>query len=351
MMAAIQGALFVLIMLANFTPFAAELMPHSDAQGKAIQLLVVKATLDFQGRVASQDKRVGIFRGDVDWSEIGYPQAIQHESDLVPYKPLTDVIVNGFAHAPQGMPVHEFEAGIVVAGRAQRMRVFGKRCWRTKMGVFASIELVERTARVPLIYPLAFGGIVSNETGGTSIDKPDAFYMGNPTGTGFTEQLIANGVALPQIEWTDELISSPSDRPMPAGLGCFGRTWQPRMQWLGSYTKEELEPKGLISKLPANFNPRAWNCANPRMQFGPAQIKAGTHIELLQLTPGGQTDIVIPKLGIEIDVLWKGQHRALIPQFDTVIIEPEHQRMVLIWRQAMSLRSDEIEGIKLHVQP
>jgi hypothetical protein len=328
-------------MLKNLSPFAADIIPSTDVQGKAIQLLVVKATLDFQGHVIEPGKREGIHTADVDWGDIGFKQALRHESDWVAFKPWTDVIVNCSAYAPRGQAVHEFDAAVLINAHLRQLRIFGKRQWRSKLGITSGIELMEPVSKVPLVYPLAYGGTDSADS--------SQFFPSNPMGLGFTNKLAAHEVLLPQIEWMDKLIHQASDRPEPAGTGCIGRTWQPRLQWLGTYTEAELKESTLPTKMPASFNLRAWNCAHPRLQFPHGEVTLGSTIALKNLSESGQASAIIPMHRIKIEVMWRGSERILYPHFDTVILEPDHDRMILVWRQAMQLQAQDIAKIHIHV--
>src|SRR5919108_199417 len=59
--------------------------------------------------------------GDPEWS------TVQYETDLLPYKLQTDVVLIGKAYAPQGKPVEQMSVGIEVAGRRKVLRVIGDR--------------------------------------------------------------------------------------------------------------------------------------------------------------------------------------------------------------------------------
>lgn len=51
-------------MLDNLTPFAAEILPGHGADGTLCSTVVIKATLDFEGRAVAQGNAVPVFRGD-----------------------------------------------------------------------------------------------------------------------------------------------------------------------------------------------------------------------------------------------------------------------------------------------
>jgi hypothetical protein len=333
-------------MIQNLTPFAAEVFPCHGTTGQAQCLVVVKATLDLTGKVVSQGQALPIYRGDEYFKLDGFEYVIRFESDLAQVKPMIDVIINARAHAPGGKPTPEFAAGVRVGNESRVLRVSGKRHWQRRLGLIPTMSKPEPTLCVPVIYPLAYGGE----------DRSDAmvFWDQNPSGQGFCSGLPYEGLPLPQIEWADDLIDGPGHPKSVAGLGCYGRTWQPRRSFLGSYEEQELKFKGIATKLPQTFDPRSWNCAHPRMQFGSGCVVAGTEIELVNLSPSGRVQLVVPDVGVAITWSAKGQHATIRPAFDTLAIEPEAGpqggNMVLTWRHTVSNVSlEEMNAVKVQL--
>ncbi|XVJ70570.1 MAG: DUF2169 domain-containing protein [Rhizobacter sp.] len=318
-------------MIQNLTPFAAEVFPCHSTTGQTQCLVVVKATLDLAGQVVSQGQGLPICRGDEYFNLDGFNQVIRFESDMAQVKPMVDVIVNAWAHAPGGKPIPEFAAGVRVGNESRVLQVSGKRHWHRRLGVIPTMSKPEPTLCVPVIYPLAYGG----EDRGDAM----AFWDQNPSGQGFSSGLPYDGLLLPQIEWADDLIDGPGHPKTVAGLGCYGRTWLPRRSFLGSYGTEELKFKGVATKMPETFDPRSWNCAHPRMQFASGSVVAGTEIELVNLSPSGRVRLVVPDIGIAISWSAKGQYATIRPAFDTVTIEPEAGpqggHMALTWRHTV----------------
>ena len=104
-------------MVDNRTPYAAERTSIIDGRGAVLWVVVVKATYDVaaDGSTTLAAEQVGpvlapVHHGDPARSSLLY------ETDLVPPKPLTDVLVCGFAHAPGGRPSAEFTVGLEIAG-------------------------------------------------------------------------------------------------------------------------------------------------------------------------------------------------------------------------------------------
>src|SRR5262249_4598112 len=100
----------------NSTPFAVTTMRWLDVDSKPRFTVVVKATFaipDAGSEVAHPTpKQLPIFSGDILTEQ--EPPSIRFESDLVPFKPCTDVVLVGRAYAPDGKPVTEMVAGLRV---------------------------------------------------------------------------------------------------------------------------------------------------------------------------------------------------------------------------------------------
>lgn len=326
-------------MLDNVTPFAAEILPSYGVDGEALRIVVVKATLDLHARVVPHGRELPVLHSDLFFEEAELRNDVRMEGDAVPTKPRVDVIVNAFAYPPGGRPVPWFDAGVRIGQQARAVRVFGPRAWHKHLGVFAMASEPSAALRVPLIYSLAFGGHDPAD--------PRSFAQQNPTGLGFSTGSPPHGLALPQIEWPDALIRNPSDQPAPAGFGCIGRTWQPRRGLLGSYTPSELQGKGIVRTMPRSFDPAAWNCAHPRMQFSRDEVRDGTVIEWVHLSVGGRAQFVLPQVRLSIAWTAAGQTGSASPPFDTVCIEPEHGHCVLVWRCV--LPPHHLDAVCVHV--
>ncbi|WCM89475.1 DUF2169 family type VI secretion system accessory protein [Acidovorax sp. NCPPB 3576] len=329
-------------MLENLTPFAAEILPGYGPDGGLQKTVVVKATLDFRNRVAPHGTGLPILRGDQFFDAQGMEGVVRFESDLVPFKPRVDVIVNAVAYAPGGKPVAAFDAGVTVGREARVVRVFGERVWRKRLGLFPVAVEQAPALHVPVAYHLAYGGQ----------DPADAqaFAPANPTGLGFSAGLPPDGLPLPRIEWPDELIHAASDTPSPAGFGCFGRTWLPRRKLLGSYGPAEWQVPGIVGRMPQSFDPAAWNCAHPRMQFSPAQVKPGTSIQWVHLSAQGPSQITLPDIRPHVSWTADGKSHTVSPHFDTVTIEPEHGHFALTWRHTLSQAiHGHVEAVQVHL--
>ncbi|MFG0787232.1 MULTISPECIES: DUF2169 family type VI secretion system accessory protein [Delftia] len=330
-------------MLDNLTPFAAEILPGHGADGTLCSTVVIKATLDFEGRAVAQGNAVPVFRGDEFFGAEGPIGVVRHEADIAPLKSRVDVLFNGYAYAPGGKPAAHFDAGLAVGGESRVIRVFGKRVWRRRLGVLPLAQEVEPALKVPVTYNLAFGG--------ADAEKPEVFHGANPIGAGFSAGLPREGEPMHQLEWPDDPVRSAVDRVSPAGFGCIGRSWLPRRALWGSYTGKEVDASpGLLTRMPASFDPAAWNCAHPRMQFRREQVQPGTKIAWMNLSAQGMGTTVVPAIRPQLSWVLRGERGTARPEFDTLIIEPEHGHLILIWRHTLAAHVlSGLESVQIHL--
>ena len=177
------------------------------------------------------------------------------------------------------------------------------------------------------------------------------FCAHNPTGLGYCRGLPIDGLPLPQIEWPDQLITRPSDKPTPAGFGCYARTWQPRVRFLGKFDANKLNQGGIQTKMPKSFSAQAWNCAHPLMQFKRENVVAGTSIQLLNLSQAGELSLRIPRVKPTISIVSAEHERsAFTPAFDTITIEPNLGHFAMTWRHTFDVgpAHPKIQTVEVH---
>lgn len=290
--------------------------------------------------------------GDPEWA------TVEHEYELAPYKPQTDVVVIGKAYAPEGRPVPQMTAVVKVGARQKSILIIGDReChFRAKqLPVFSDpVPFAEMEIR----YERAYGG--KDEI---SLPEIPFYYPRNTLGRGVVVRNMkasVEGLALPNIEDPSDrltperlVIEEPNRwhrQPLPQGFGWRQRSWYPRCALLGAYpaftdvgvtTAEEqmgLLPKNHIalakqSKLPtylAEFN----NGASIGLSF--PRIKENEDIQLDGLTSNGRLTFSLPAETPAISLDIGEGEKALDAQLHTISIRPDDLEVDLIWRGAYS---------------
>jgi hypothetical protein len=296
-------------------------------------------------------------RGDV-YYDPGDPETctVLYEDELAPYKPATDVVILGRAHAPQSRPVQSMTAGVEVAGRQKVLRVIGDRLASYRPGAVPMVTEPIPFSTMPLRYELAYGG-----TDRTSRPDMPFYYPRNPLGRGLAVRNVPEtieGLRMPNIEALDDLLTAErivledesawNRQPLPQGFGWFQKTWYPRCSFVGAIPgyvmagetmREEalgLVPHGQIDlarqfRLPS-FDVRFNNGASLGLAF--PSIPPGTLIRLARLTPDGLLSFRLPDASPSI-MLDIGLGANILPTaLHTVAIYVEERHVDLIWRGA-----------------
>ncbi len=283
------------------------------------------------------------YRGDVTGS-------VRIEADTVVFKPRADIVLSGTAYAPRGVPVAALDVAIRVGKTQQMLRVFGDRRWTfpTRLMVVPSLTAPEPFVAMPLVYERSFGGF--DHKGGAWCDQ-------NMVGRGFigakTRESV-DGRRLPNIEDPEHLIRSWDDRPEPAGMGFFGKSWQPRARYTGRAV-DDLDPD---FGLPADFDHRYHNGAHPALQV-PGYLAGDEPVDLLNVTPDGYRRFPLPGVrprmalhtapppGDEPDSGTDEpsperplQTTRLTPVLDTVVFLPDDGVFYLVWRASIAVPRD-----------
>jgi len=283
--------------------------------------------------------------------------SVRFESDVVPFKCATDIVVIGHVHAPYGSPVTELQAGIQIGTTRKVFAVFGTRTAWFQAGTLPNFTDPKPFTRLPLVYECAYGGVDSQ-----SIEGLEFAYPRNPVGCGLAvgNTCHAKGLRLPNYEDPKDLLSPErlilgdprawNRQPFPQGLGWYSKTWYPRSSYVGAFPgfvdagevmREEelgLVPRGQISlarqfRLPS-FDVRFNNGAVPGMSL--ANISGNEAIRLLHLTPDdahrsfflpGERPIILADIGA-------GEQETEVA-LHSVVIQPDTMRVDLIWRGAL----------------
>ncbi len=226
-------------------------MPGHAPDGGPVVSVLAKQTYRFRhGEPAVAEPGPGIDWVEVDeYWDTNNPilDAAKAESELVAWKPCTDVVVVGRAQAPRGKRAKFFDCGIQIGAFRKVVRVFGNRKVQLKTMGFDFTD-PEPFDSMPLHYGLAYGG---------RHRRPDGLelnYPRNPVGKGFVvapqPEDLAN-LALPNLENPAQLFLPQNlalksfekwkDAPEPWALGCTSRNFHPRVTLAGLQPDQAVE--------------------------------------------------------------------------------------------------------------
>jgi hypothetical protein len=311
-----------------------------EPSGRELLVVVVKGTFRIpSGQGAAlrlHEEQVPLVMSDVFFGEPGL-SAPRYEVDFAPRKHRCDVLLNGTAFAPGGRPVERLAVGLQIGSWSKSFAVVGDRFWFAAGGVRATAP--NPFVTMPVSYDHAFGGTDSRHEDPA---EHEAFTQ-NPSGRGFHKHLRdewLQGSPLPNTEELDNPVTSPRGTYRPMAFGGLGRQWEPRYRYAGTYDQQWLDE--VFPFLPADFDETYYQSAPVDQQF--LHPLGSMPVSLLNLTPDGRRDFVLPQFEAPIHVFPKnGDREDLTAPVDTVMIEPDLERVTMTWRIARPLRQNMFE--------
>lgn len=317
----------------NPTPLVAEVLPLFPPRRDKLTL-IVKGTFEVRhdGRTRLAPAQLPL-TGDEHEGDGTTP--VRYESDLVPFKPRADLLCVGRAHAPGGQPVASLAVRFGLLDRPKEIRVVGDRRLRM-VGGTPEIGPPEPFTSMDLSYCRAFGGADPEDPVGASVCPT------NPLGRGYARRAGAQRDRLmPNLEDPRQPLGNLAEPQAPAGFGPIGRTWQPRVALAGTYdarwqTERAPEP-------PEDFDYRFFNAAPPDQQIegylrgDESLFIENMHPELSRLTVGlpGVRIRAFVEAAPDLQRDAPAGLRELRLRLDTVWLDMEGLRLVLVWRAAL----------------
>lgn len=332
----------------NPTPFDVVVLPMMGLEDTTALTVIAKATYGFSpGATELAANQIPISFADqfYDEEEGG---GIRYESDMVPYKPNTDIVLSGSAYAPEGQPTEELDVALKVGSIEKQLKVFGKRLWNFK-GLLSKRYIstdAKPFTRCPIRYSNAFGGM-DQSTG----DYCDQNLIGKGYYSTKSKEKL-NGRPLPRIEDPARLIQSPGDHPAPVGFGFYHRAWQPRAAYAGTFDEAWRAERSPM--LPENFDFKYYNGAHPDLQ-AKGYLKGDEPVELTHLSPEGQLQFNLPGVVPICSLQHKGKEEVetVALHLDTVFIAPDDRIFNLVWRGRSPIDDpidDKIESVSIGVR-
>jgi len=325
----------------NAAPFF--LMDHTGAE---TLLIVVKGTwtIGADGNLAVADEQVPIMSEPVYSGEPGQSSLI-FDSDIVLQKPGTDCVLIGHAWAPNTGATH-VDVSIAVGPVKKQARVFGDRKWMRSGSGTASISRTAPFKKIPLTWENAFGG--ADTTPQNPADHQ--FCLENPVGRGImakTSKINIDGQLLPNIENPADLIQKPGQRSQPVGFGMIAPYWQPRAGFAGTY--DEQWRRNVNPLPPADLDPRFHSTAAPGL-CTPQYLSGTEQVFVEGASIQGTLRFELPAGAPRATVRSRQREDDVPLQLDTVIVEPDQARLVLIWRGTLNVHGKVHEIARVRVE-
>jgi len=304
----------------NHTPFSSLGWLHIDADNQSyittvcrVKFLFKKTDIEGEWNLQVAPKQDELFFQDVPYDSDD-EASIRYESDLVPFKPYTDIIVN-----------------------AKTYNLFHEKKWscnvtlQDKNGAKLndsplSIHVRDKDiSHVDIRYEKAAGGIISRgrDASGEEVDVFDEY---NPIGCGKNNP---NPCEI-QIDYQE----NPLDH-IPAGFGCLHRSWKSRTDYAGTYDQKWREEQ--YPHLPRDFDDRYYQAAHPKL-ISSTYLKGGETLILTQLMKEHyQNRFLIPDFQFMSRVHSPTQVIPAKMNLDTLLVDiydasEEDYHMYISWR-------------------
>lgn len=348
-----------------------------DAEGRCILSVLAKRTYSFRtGRCTLADEQKGLIVEPI--CDEATRTVLKVDTDLWPFKPLTDVVVNGHAYNHRGLPT--FSIGVRIDRTSKLVRVSGDR--RASVGFNGQISFSKPTTleKLPISYAYAYGGrdAVTEAAYGNPVEALRPYlppemtdqqiaaaspfvYPKNPAGRGYVvepTQAAIESAQLPNLEHPEDLltperlVAGDTGRwplqPVPASLGWLDYGAFPRMAWLGVIPDHDATVNvrsmgevrlGYVAsdvlQEKKHSDPLSLEGANgASLGLRPAHLKGGEEVELLNVS--GALEELRFRLPSERPEIWvdgrNGKLTATHPVIHSVVIEPDENRVMVTWR-------------------
>jgi hypothetical protein len=314
-----------MLQLNNSSPFAPAITVIPNKDGIDTLYVVVRGTFTLFPEVAIAPAQVPPVLADEYWGEPG-ESSLKYTSELHVGKPGTDVVLVGSAWA-RGGRAHEEMVTLTAAERRKSVHVFGDRTWSSG-GRPSSPAPFES---MPLVYERAFGGALRDPNDPSRVTaeerNPVGLGLRGPRGDG---EMV--GQRLPNLEDPAQLLASTGDTPPPACFAFVAPSWMPRRMYGGTY--DQAWQKKRAPYLPADFQLRFFNAACPEMIFD-RFLEGGEPITLVGASRQGPMRFALPRCWLRVDVKIAGRSETPPLNLETVLIEPDQNRLSISWRGAL----------------
>ena len=311
-----------------------------DPDGRERVVVVIKGTYklpatDCQPELS--DEQAPLVAADEFSGEPGL-SATTYEAEFAPFKPRCDVLLNGSAYAPDGKPATEVTVGLRVGAMQKSFSVVGQRTWqRSLLTVKASDP--KPFARLPIGYDQAYGG---RDVSAKNPDK-EKFYLANPVGTGYyplTSRGDLVGKPLPNTGELGGVVTTHKGKSRPLAFGAIGRNFAVRHPLAGTYDQDWTD--NVFPFLPADFDPLYHQSAPPEQQID--YPLGGEKVVLVNVTAQGRNTFRLPTVELPVQFTNADREQTTVEAvMDTVIIEPDQERLLLVWRASIPLQRDIFE--------
>ena len=326
----------------NYTPFAPMTFESVDLDDDPFQVIILKGSFKIvpDSALVPVVEQQPIMETDQYFAP-PYQGSVRVESEMAPFKPAADIIINATAYPPGGKPAAQWTVSAQVREKRKVLAVTGPRFWRHNLLDGWHIGLPEPCASVPLRYEHAYGGQWEADNDQDVCDQ-------NPAGVGYVDPekiSQAKPVPAPRIMSPDDPVIKIGKAHKPEGFSTICRSWQPRLGLAGTF--DEKWQKQRHPKPPPDFKSAFYNCAHPDLIVD-GYLQGDEKVELRGLHPVHETlRFCLPGYHIIGAITDRDDYRyGAMARLDTLCLHVDELRAFLIWRISLPLMADGIRSLE-----
>lgn len=325
----------------NTSGFDALLYPAVNREGRETAVAIIRATFELapNGVLQPAPEQIPVRLEDRYFGKPGVSTCLE-EADLAVYKPGTDVIVVGSAQTGNDRPVTAMQVGVRVGALQKSAQVTGDRIYQRAFGVGPVVPSEPLPFTVmPLIWERSFGGIDPR----TEESERPQFEPRNPIGCGFVGGKLLRGPVAGQKLPNITPVKGGSTEPW--GFSTIGRAWVPRYALAGTF--DDRWQRDRAPFLPLDFDYRFFQCATGGLT-SLSHLRGDEPVMVLNMSPEREVAFNLPGIVMGLTVRADGKPaQRCLAALDTVVLEPEHRRVMLVWRRAIACRRSAAEVLRV----
>ena len=330
----------------NSTQLHAAPFHLTDDAGADSLLVIVKGTWSIgkDWKLSLAEEQVPIHLSPVYHGDPG-SSSLRYDTDFVLQKPGTDCALIGHAWAPNVGAPH-VDVTFALGPLTHRARVFGERRWIKRIFGAASLSKGAPFESMPLTWERSFGG---TDASSSNSECPEV-CSGNPLGRGFLAgkaKVDLDCLLLPNIENPADLMQNPGQQLTPHGFGMIPPGWQPRAGYAG--THDDTWRCKQSSLPPTDIDQRFYSSSAPGL-CTPAHLTGREQVFVEGADKKGALRFQLPGAMPRVSVRFRYREEAVGLRLDTVIVEPDESRVILVWRGEISIHGKQGEICRVRIR-
>jgi hypothetical protein len=318
------------------------MIPGFGPNGKPIISVIAKRSYEIApGRVFLANEQLPLYTAEIpaDSTNLYYSENLA-ETDLVAFKPFTDIVVLGKAYSPKGTKSYHLECEVQVGPAKKIINVFGERKIESKLMRGLNFTDPIPFEEKPIGYANAYGGRAKSKDGTLFPFPPNPLGKGFYIKGGFEEysEILVPSVEDPEFPLEPEdLILDKYDNwksaPKPVSFGWTKQSFFPRFTYSGiipelpgAYASGyEINPN--LPKMDSRFFQGASDGLCSHVLKGNEHVRL-TNMDsenpLFEFELPGEMPVMTIKIG--------SNQEQLPPVLQTVMIDKEKNILYMVWR-------------------